>query len=149
MSQEKHVDVEIEGGKYRIGRLKAIDGGWVLRMVLKSVGAGQALEGIAPHADQALLTEQEWRRLTGLLLGVCAKYNAQGLAIPVLTDDGRFAVPELEYDAVTVQGLVMNAQVFNMSPFLAGGGFKRITESLKASSLSASPQSTPSAGDPS
>jgi len=149
MSQEKHKDIELEGAKYKIGRLNAIDGGWVLRMVLKGMGAGQALEGVAPTPDQALLTEAEWRRMTMLLLGVCSKYNTQGLAVPVLMQDGRFAVPELEFDAVTVTGLIMATSAFNMHPFLAGGGLNRITETLQASSPSATPVSTPSSGDPS
>lgn len=152
MEKAPSIDVEVEGHQYRISRLNAEDGGWVLRMQMQSIGAGRLTEGVMPNALAGGLSETEWRRMRQLLLSVVCRHKVVGEAEiwePLVNAAGRYNFPDLAYDAVSLEALAMHSQVFNMKPFFAGGGFERIRQSLEALSPSTSQSSTLTSGDPS
>jgi hypothetical protein len=101
---EMFKDIEIGEHRYRIGRLPARAGAWILLLALKEA--------------QGQLSESEHANIQQHLLSVCSRFKGDH-PMPVLKADGSFAVKELEYDLDTVMKLQGEAKSFNFADFFA------------------------------
>ena len=94
----KTKDVEVNGYQFRIGRLSPL------------IGTQIAMRHLT--ATQAEMIEQEKQ-----LLKVCCQL-VEGKPLPVLMEDGRWAMKELEDDVATVGMLYLESFQFNVTPFI-------------------------------
>ena len=138
-------DTTIGDNQYRIGLLKAADGGWIFSTFVKRYRAykeanpsdGSQPETIVAPVDPevgfavtaAFLVEQlgrgELAEVQELCLGVCGRYDSRlgsPIAKPILFADGRYAIPDLEFDAPAVLELTKQCIAFNIAPFFPGAG---------------------------
>lgn len=127
-------DVEIEGKRYRVGRVTAIVG---------SAMVAQILPKIIPYMEDGLniavifkmlptISAAELGSIQNDCLLVCSRYEENN-PVPVMLRPGVWGVKELEYDAVTVMALTVHALVFNLAPFFTGGGLQTILQSVLGS----------------
>ena len=138
-------DTTIGDNQYRIGLLKAADGGWIFSTFVKRYRAykeaqpdtAEQIETIAAPVDPEVgfaataefLVEQlgrgELAEVQALCLGVCGRYDSRlgsPIAKPILFADGRYAIPDLEFDAPTVLELTKRCIAFNIAPFFPAAG---------------------------
>lgn len=141
-------DTTIGDNQYRIGLLKAADGGWIFSTFVKRYRAykeanpepEQVIDPNAPipppidpevgfAVTAAFLVEQlgrgELAEVQTLCLSVCGRYDSRlgsPIAKPVLFADGRYAIPELEFDAPAVLELTKQCIAFNIAPFFPAAG---------------------------
>jgi hypothetical protein len=138
-------DVTIGENQYRIGLLKAADGGWIFSTFVKRYRAykeanpsdeSQPETIVAPVDPEvgfavtaAFLVEQlgrgELAEVQALCLSVCGRYDSRlgsPIAKPILFADGRYAIPELEFDAPAVLELTKQCIAFNIAPFFPAAG---------------------------
>jgi hypothetical protein len=145
------LDVEIGETRCQIGRFKARVGSWILAQVLTKM-LPAALEsalvndaGAQLASGRSALSEAEFASIQAHALSVCRRYE-NGVPMPIFVLPDKFAIPELEYDLVTVMALTVHALVFNLAPFFEGDGLSLILNCLPraAPNFLASPPSTPS-----
>ncbi len=138
-------DVTIGDNQYRIGQLKAADGGWIFSTFVKRYRAYKEaqpeneaqVEIVAAPVDPevgfavtaAFLVEQlgrsELAEVQALCLGVCGRYDSRlgsPIAKPILFADGRYAIPDLEFDAPAVLELTKQCIAFNIAHFFPAAG---------------------------
>ena len=120
---EMYKDIDIGEHKYRIGRLSARTGSWILSLALKEA--------------QGQLSESEYANIQQHLLSVCSRFKDEH-PMPILKKDGTFAVKDLEYDLDMVLRLQVEAKGFNFADFFE----KRAREVKDAMSLDPSSDST-------
>lgn len=118
-------DIEIGGHKYRIGRLSAKTGSWIVSLVMKE------MRGILSEADHGNIHQH--------LLSVCSRFKGEH-PMPVLKADGSFTADaaDLTHDLETVVQLKKEARDFNFADFFE----KRAREAKEAMSLAQSSDST-------
>ena len=144
-----HKDTTIGDQQYRIGLLDASDGSWIFSTFVKRYRAFQEsqpapLQVVVPDPDvkipdvppevgfamtAAFLTEQlsrtELAEVMKLCLGVCGRYDSRlgtPISKPILFPDGRYAIPDLEFDAPTALELTKQCIAFNIAPFFPAAG---------------------------
>jgi hypothetical protein len=101
---EMYKDIEIGEHKYRIGRLSAKTGTWILSLAIKDM--------------QGSLSEAEHANIHQHLLSVCSRYKGEH-PMPILKADGSLAVKDLEHDLNAVVKLKKEAKDFNFADFFA------------------------------
>lgn len=131
MGPEKSKDIVIRGVEYQINKLDALTGSYIAMTVMTKIlpaamqedrmGLGQLPKG------RTELSEQEFRAIQLHCLAVCRRYEGSNrVPMAILTTDGRFAIPEMEYALTTVLGLTFHALVFSLSPFFEEGGLDSV-----------------------
>jgi len=138
-------DTTIGDNQYRIGQLKAADGSWIFSTFVKRYRAYKEAQPetdaqpetiVAPVDPEvgfavtaAFLVEQlgrgELAEVQTLCLSVCGRYDSRlgsPIAKPILFADGRYAIPDLEFDAPTVLELTKQCIAFNIAPFFPAAG---------------------------
>lgn len=124
-------DATIKKRDYQIGKLDALVGSYIavtiatkfLPVIMNegSMGLGELPKG------RTEISEAEFRTIQKHCLMVCKRYEGESRApMSVMTTDGRFALPDLEKDIVTVLGLTFHALVFNVTPFFEEGGLNSL-----------------------
>jgi hypothetical protein len=141
-------DVNLGVNRYRIARMNASTGSWLLFKLLDSLrkimadtsqdGQQSAQEEIGPEqreqAANALIQGMLMTLDKGLFdqvqreaLNVVGQYTAIGekeVVLPVMMANGTVAIPALKNDIVTIVQLTSHALYFNLSPFFLGDGLK-------------------------
>lgn len=87
------------------------------------------------------LSRAELAEVESICLGSCGRYSDRTgtrVALPILFGDGRYAVPDLEYDGPAILELTKAAIAFNIAPYFPGAGSSGAANPATASS----PQST-------
>lgn len=97
-------DIEIGEYRYRISRLSAKTGTWMLSLAIKDM--------------QGTLSEAEYANIHQHLLSVCSRFKGEH-PMPILKADGSVAVKDLEYDLNAVVKLKKEAKDFNFADFFA------------------------------
>jgi hypothetical protein len=155
------MDVKIGESTYRISRLTADKGSWIRGVLISAIMKQQdesttdnsgELDKIDPVeranglvAAMWLLSagtvdQETYRRVQMNCLQVCS-IIPEGLdPLPILMKDGKWAFKELEYDAATVDEIVVKTLQFNLSPFFLGGASSRVLSSPPSSRLSNAPR---------
>lgn len=121
--QARSTDVDINGVSYRIERLPARVGSWIVWQIIGN------MFGISEDAFMAV---------QGKLLSACARYE-DGMPLAVFKLPATWAVPELEYDLLAVAKLTRHALEFNVAPFFEDPEFKKDLDRLRGSSQSSVP----------
>ena len=133
-------DVTIGEHEYKVGRLKAHAGAWIISLLrgkaqasgLKRAEASPepAKDAPQPSFEEGLmattvyligqLSFEEMKAVQDLCLEQCAQYEAIGgkqIPMPILAGPGRWAIADLEYDGPTVLSLTRECLAFNIAPF--------------------------------
>lgn len=143
---QMHKDVTVGGVDYRVGRMKAHVGAWIMS-VLRSKMQGVATatdadaapaEGERPQSsfEEGLmattvfligtLSFDEMAKVQGLCLERCDMYERIGdkapVPMPILSGPGRWTHADMEYDGPTVLSLARECLAFNIAPFFTGAG---------------------------
>jgi septum formation topological specificity factor MinE len=140
-------DVALGVSRYRISRMNASTGSWLLFKLLDSLRKIMA-DGSqdTQSAPQEIGTEQREQAANALIQGmlmtldkglfdqvqrealnVVGQYTAIGekeVVLPVLMANGTVAIPELRNDIVSIVQLTSQSLYFNLSPFFLGDGLK-------------------------
>jgi septum formation topological specificity factor MinE len=140
-------DVTLGVSRYRISRMNASTGSWLLFKLLDSLRKIMA-DGSQDmqSAPQEIGTEQREQAANALIQGmlmtldkglfdqvqrealnVVGQYTAIGekeVVLPVLMANGTVAIPELRNDIVSIVQLTSQSLYFNLSPFFLGDGLK-------------------------
>jgi septum formation topological specificity factor MinE len=140
-------DVTLGVSRYRISRMNASTGSWLLFKLLDSLRKIMA-DGSqdTQSAPQEIGTEQREQAANALIQGmlmtldkglfdqvqrealnVVGQYTAIGekeVVLPVLMANGTVAIPELRNDIVSIVQLTSQSLYFNLSPFFLGDGLK-------------------------
>jgi hypothetical protein len=140
-----HKDITIGEQQYRVGQMRAADGSWIFSTFVKryrefkmanpseSTEETESTEAVDPSVGFAMtaafLTEQlsreELAEVQRLCLASCGRYSSKTgtlISMPILHSDGRYAIPELEYDGPTVLALTKESLAFNIAPFFPAAG---------------------------
>lgn len=130
------LELDINGSKYQVVRMKAKTGSFLLTTLLTKVlpsalSSGGDIASLLPQ-----LSEGDFELFQGHALEACRKFNGQGIAEPIFLRPDRWAIKELEYDLNTVLQLTMESLMFNLSPFFSDGGLiERLLSNLPAGML--------------
>jgi septum formation topological specificity factor MinE len=140
-------DVTLGVSRYRISRMNASTGSWLLFKLLDSLRKIMT-DGSqdTQSAPQEIGTEQREQAANALIQGmlmtldkglfdqvqrealnVVGQYTAIGekeVVLPVLMANGTVAIPELRNDIVSIVQLTSQSLYFNLSPFFLGDGLK-------------------------
>ena len=104
---EKFKDVEIDGDTYRIGRLSAFVGNWMVTQLLaKTYSQEETFKSVQAHCLDVCMVYRE--------------HEKDGSRTPIKVFEktaGRFLVSGLENDLFTVNRLVEEVIAFNLNPF--------------------------------
>lgn len=121
-AREEFKAVEISGRKWKIKKFDALTGSYVayqlLMQALPMSGLSSVLGGLPK--DRPLMPREDFLALQRDCLGLCFEMTAlNGVPVdmPVLMQDGRWAVDGLEHDTATVMALTVQALSFNVSSF--------------------------------
>jgi len=141
---QDHKDITIGEFQYRIGQLKAADGSWIYSTFVKRYRAYR--EAQPPQAQEAQpvadvpqelgfamtaqflleqLSREELAEVQRLALLSCGRYSDRTgtpIAMPILLADGRYAIPDLEFNGPVVYQLTQESIAFNIAPFFPGAG---------------------------
>lgn len=146
--------VEISGRKWKIKKFDALTGSYVayqlLIQALPMSGLSSVLGGLSK--DRPLMAREDFLALQRDCLGLCFEMTAvNGVPVdmPVLMQDGRWAVEGLEHDTATVMALTVQALSFNVSSFFEQMAqiFPEAIEKIKG--LNSSATETPGEATPS
>ena len=133
MKREQFKEVELGGRKWRVGRFDALTGSYIATLLLmqmlpmgldQQVGLGSLAKG------RSLMDRETFLDVQKECLRVCAEPQVVGevlTPLKVMLDDGRWGVPGLEDDFVTVLSLTIHALVFNVSDFFQEGALTGLT----------------------
>jgi len=103
MAIERFKDITINGRDFQVGLVTAHVGNWI---VLQLAG------GKASDFDT-------FTKIQNFLMSVCSAYvekNGERFALKLFSD-GKWCVPDIEYDLDTVNALYKEALAFNFDPF--------------------------------
>ena len=140
MLKEKTKDVEINGKKYRIGRLDARTGSYVAtKMAMLSIplvgGKKEDQKGIDEEKISKIMTalsQRQFYELQGILLRVVQKLNVvdgNALPEPLLNSSGAFIDHDLDYDIGTVMALTAQTIMFNVGDFFGAAALAKMAKS--------------------
>jgi len=145
-------DLTLGDQQYRIGKLKAADGSWIYmtskrkyqeflaanpqqtptdtaqseafaalpQETRNEMGAAMSAEFMAQYLSRTELAEVQ-----RICLAVCGRYSDRTgtpIAMPILMQDGRFAIAELENDGPVILELTKQCIAFNITPFFTAAG---------------------------
>ncbi len=126
-----HKDVEIGNKRYRVTRLRADVGSWIIFQLLTKMLPGFVsgrlnLAGI-PQSGESI-SESDFRSIQNHCLAACYRYedSAPGVYMPIMSN-GAFAIKELEYDLATVLSLTIHCLQFNFADFFSEDGLSALT----------------------
>ena len=140
--KEKYKDVEFGGSWYRIEKFDARTGSYVVYKLLAQVLPILPMLSKEVDPDEfrgqlpsvlTKLSKEEFGELQTACLLVCSRLEGNSkIPMPVITDDGRIAIEDLNDDTVTIMFLTVHAIAFNVSSFF---GENTLKEFLKLNSI--------------
>ena len=140
----------LSGRKWRIGFFNPMTGNFIALKLLGKVGTIAAAVASGTVLDKTMLFMQISQELSNFNSGEFFELQAESLRVcsdigPVdgdeipptqaLLSDGRWGVPELESDPITVMALTCHALTVNMLPFFEGSRLKEVIETFKGYKL--------------
>jgi hypothetical protein len=134
---ERFKDIEIEGTKYRVEKFSAKIAMWIAAQIFTKIAPmgmdGQLNMGNLPEGRQ-LMTEKEFSDLIDYCMCGTKRYEAVGNAevpMPIMMEKGKWLLPDLEYDLMTVVALCVHVLTFNIASFFNDGSLKKLMASVK------------------
>lgn len=138
MKREVSKDIEVSGRRWRIEKFNALTGSYIcIKLMAKISGIVFAISD-KKLSDLPVLITVLTEELSTIakhefidiqresLMVVKEIQNVGGVdaPIPILMPDGKFSLPDLEYDAITTLALVCHVLAFNLAPFFEEGVLK-------------------------
>lgn len=140
MTLEDHKDVTIGEHTYRVGRMLATTGSWIVAQIVTKILPFGMDEKVTGNSDlpkeRSEMTEAEFRNIQNHCLAVIGRYETVGnipTAIPILVRGE--IIHDLRTDVVGVLQLTVHALIFNLSPFFNEDVLKQLTSGLPDLSL--------------
>lgn len=141
--------IELNGKRWKIGFFNPMTGNFIALKMLSKIGhvAAAIASGavtdktaIFMEVSQALgsFSQTEFVTIQTEALKVCSLLVSAGeteVPNPVLLNDGRWGVDDLESDALTIMALTCHALTVNLLPFFEGNRLKSIMDSFKGYTL--------------
>ena len=132
-------DIEFDGATYRVGRLSARTGDWLVGQALTKLMPGNIEAALMAELKMPMhlavsrkeISRQDFHELQDVCLSAVSWYEGT-VAVPLLNERGAFSKPELEYDAVAVAALTLHSLIFNLAPFFREGVLEKLQTSLSA-----------------
>lgn len=151
---ENSKDVTIGVRNFRVTRMTAMIGSWVLNILLSAAFKAQSggesdsssVESASfkslseiEKADASIsamwitagseISEENYAKIQRQCLRTCSMYIAESAPpIPLLATDGRWAIAELEQDIKTINDLIQETLRFNLAPFFTESASKTKAE---------------------
>lgn len=137
-------DVSIGETTYSVGLLPAAEGAWIYTTFVARYRA-LASPGSKPEESTAeptpvdmdvvsmgaasfmvdAMSREELRETMQFCLAVCGRYTSAtgtNVALPVLMPNGKFALPDMEFDGPVCRRLLLECLAFNIAPYFTVAG---------------------------
>lgn len=140
--REKYKEIDLGGKRWRIGRFDALTGSYIstlLVMQLLPLGLGNALGLENVSGGKTLMSKETFIDVQKDCLKVVCELKLVGdvvMPLPVMLEDGRWGIGEIEDDAPTVMGLTIQALIFNISDFFEEGALNDLMDKFMGTSPS-------------
>ena len=132
MLKQKNKIIEIDGVKYRLGKLDARSASYMAMktaaVLAPALGSGNGMDVQAAASALPKMSRAEFDEIQTMLLKTVCKLEVAGntdMPVPVLKSDGSFVDVDMAYDAMTVIRLTAEALMFNIGGFFQGAGLSQ------------------------
>jgi len=138
--REKYKEIELSGRRWRIGRFDALTGSYIstlLVMQLLPMGLGNALGLENVSGGKNLMSKETFIDVQKDCLKIVSELKLVGdvvMPLPVMLEDGRWGIGEIEDDAPTVMGLTIQVLMFNISDFFEEGALNDLLDKFSGMS---------------
>lgn len=140
MTRENMKMVNVAGKQYQIKRMTAQEGSWVAMLLLTKLlpmGMHDKMNtGSLP--GRSVMSKEEFQNIQQSCLAVCflqEHVSEHPVLHPVLMQDGRLAIKDLEFDVVAVMALTLGALEFNVAPFFEDDALAQMLAGLSSLKL--------------
>jgi hypothetical protein len=148
-------DLDLDGEKYQIKRIKAAEGTYISELLLTKMVPGMvaplmALGGPGAPIDAPTMQPDEWAFIQRSMLKLISKYEPNsGMPLPLVNNAGVLTDASLEYDTATLMQLVTRAIGFNFSDFFGARGLTlaKVLNNVMGQSSETFLRSTSTSGD--
>lgn len=140
--REMYKEIDLGGRKWRIGRFDALTGSYIttlLMMQMLPMGMEDQMGLSSMAAGRSLMNKQTFFDVQKDCLRVVHELKLVGdmmAPMPLMLEDGRWGVADIENDVPTILGLTIQALVFNISDFFQEGALNDLTKVLSGLSPS-------------
>lgn len=131
--REIYKEIDINGRRWRIGRFDALTGSYISTLLVMQM-LPMVLEeqlGLGAMANnRPLMNKQTFMDVQRDCLRVVHELKLVGdnlMPLPVILDDGRWGIGDIEDDAPTVMALTVQVLIFNLSDFFQEDALKTLT----------------------
>lgn len=135
--RETHKTIKIGERHWRIAKFDALTGSFISYKLMTHVlplipllKGGNFNPMLMAEALQGL-NRNDFAEIQSDCLKVCCEMQGDA-PVPVVTSDGRWAVPGIEQDTMTVLLLTVQTLIFNVMGFFGDGALSEIEKSLSA-----------------
>jgi len=143
--KEKEREITVSGRRWKVKKFDALTGSYIaLKLMSKlshiafDIASGGEINTIAMAMSIAneigTLTKQEFGEIQKECLHVCSLVSVVGdktVDAPLRLPDGRWAVGEIEDDALLVMTLVSHVLLFNLTSFFDGVALKESAKTFE------------------
>ena len=143
--KEKEREITIFDRRWKLKKFDALTGSYIaLKLVSKishvafEIASGREINTVVMAMSIAneigSLTKQEFNEIQGECLRVCSLVQVVGdktVDTPVRLPDGRWAIGDLEDDALLVMTLVSHVLLFNLTSFFDGNALKESAKTFE------------------
>jgi len=144
VQRETFKDITIGSRKFRLNKFDALTGSYIVYTLLTQIlpmGLDEKVEGLAGQDRSSLptMSKDSFISLMRDCLKVCSEIkmvNNIVAPVPIMLGDGRWAVPDLETDTVTVMLLTVQALGFNVTDFFTENALEEMKASFSELNLS-------------
>lgn len=139
-------DIEFNGVKYQINKLPASKALFLATQLFTKIMPGNIEQDLNINnlpANRQMINEEDFDKIINYCMMASKKYEMVGTIetpMPIIMQNGRWAIPELEYDHITVIALVINVLAFNIKAFFENGVLNELKKSFQGLSLFSTPQ---------
>ena len=133
-------EVTLGENVYEINPFTPRVGSWILAQVLTKIfpSAIESQLGIDNSMKKTEMSEEEFHNIQDHCLAVVKRFVDVGgnrVAMSIMKDKERFAMPDLEYDLITVMALTVHVLLFNIVPFFDADRLKSVLQTFQDSPL--------------
>ena len=137
MKREAFKELEVSGRKFRVGRFDALTGSYIVTLILMQMlpmGLDTQLGLGAFSQGRSLMDKNTFFDVQRDCLKICSEIQSVGnvsTPLPVMLEDGRWGVADIENDASIVLALTIHTLVFNVTDFFQGDALKEVMTSFQ------------------
>jgi hypothetical protein len=141
----KDVEIKVGEGKHRKFRLNKFDaqtGSYIIYTLLTQVlpmGLGNQIEGLSTEGNLPVMSKEKFFEIQKDCLLHCAEIQTVGNVVspmPVMMKDGRWGVPDLEFNAPLIMALTIQVLGYNAQSFFDENTLEMFKEGISQLTLS-------------